>query len=82
MEGAEKESENCKLICIIFSNKTVHSLQASEMLYFSYKMGAHEAKECGLVSQVFPHATFEQEVWPKLEQFVKMPKQVMLEFFL
>jgi enoyl-CoA hydratase/carnithine racemase len=44
-------------------------------------MGAHEAKECGLVSQVFPHATFEQEVWPKLERFAGMPKQVMPEFF-
>jgi enoyl-CoA hydratase/carnithine racemase len=66
-------------------NKTggdwVHSLQANEMLYFGHQMGAHEAKECGLVSQVFPHATFEQ-VWPKLEQFAQMPKQVMPEFFL
>ncbi|PNF39313.1 Enoyl-CoA delta isomerase 2, mitochondrial [Cryptotermes secundus] len=54
------------------------SSKASEMLYFGYKMDAHEAKECGLVSKVFPHATFEQEVWPKLEQFVKMPKQSMM----
>jgi enoyl-CoA hydratase/carnithine racemase len=44
-------------------------------------MGAHEAKECGLVSQVFPHATLEQEVWHKLEQFAQMPKQVMLDLF-
>jgi enoyl-CoA hydratase/carnithine racemase len=82
VEGAEEESEDCKLKYIIFLNKTVHSLQASEMLYFGYQMGAHEAKECGLVSQVFPHATFEQEVWPKLEKFAQMPKQVMLKFFL
>jgi peroxisomal 3,2-trans-enoyl-CoA isomerase len=82
VEGTDEESENWKLICIIFLNKIVCSLQASEMLYFGHQMGPHEAKECGLVSQVFPHASFEQEVWPKLEQFVQMPKQVMLEFFL
>jgi 1,4-dihydroxy-2-naphthoyl-CoA synthase len=56
-------------------------LQASAMLYFGQQMGAHDAKECGLVSQVFPHSTFEQEVWHKLEQFAQMPKQVMLDFF-
>lgn len=44
-------------------------------------MGANDAKECGLVSQVFPHTTFEQQVWSKLEQFVQMPKQVLLELF-
>lgn len=54
------------------------SSKASDMLYFGYQMGAYEAKECGLVSQVFPHATFEQDVWPKLEQFVQMPKQSMM----
>jgi enoyl-CoA hydratase/carnithine racemase len=58
------------------------SLQANEMLCFGYQMGADEAKACGLVSQVFPHATFEREVWPKLEQFARMPKQVMPELFL
>lgn len=51
------------------------------MIFFGHPMDAHNAKECGLVSQVFPHATFEQEVWSKLEQFVQMPKQVLLEFF-
>jgi hypothetical protein len=50
------------------------------MLYFGHQMGAHDAKECGLVAQVFPHTTFEQEVWHKLEQFAQMPKQVMLDF--
>jgi peroxisomal 3,2-trans-enoyl-CoA isomerase len=57
------------------------SLQASEMLYFGQQMSAQDAKECGLVSEVFPHATFQQAVWPKLEQFIQMPKQVLLEFF-
>ena len=47
------------------------------MLYFGRKLSAHEAMECGLVSRVFPHATFEKEVWPKVEEFVQMPKQVI-----
>jgi peroxisomal 3,2-trans-enoyl-CoA isomerase len=54
------------------------SSKASDMLYFGHQMGAHDAKECGLVSQVFPHSTFEQEVWHKLEQFAQMPKQSMM----
>jgi enoyl-CoA hydratase/carnithine racemase len=50
------------------------------MILFGQQMSAHDAKACGLVSQVFPHATFDQEVWSKLEQFVQLPKQVLLEF--
>jgi peroxisomal 3,2-trans-enoyl-CoA isomerase len=50
------------------------------MILFGHQMSANDAKECGLVSQVFPHATFEQEVWSKLKQFVQMPKQVLLTF--
>jgi enoyl-CoA hydratase/carnithine racemase len=51
------------------------------MIYFGHQMSAHDAKECGLVSELFSHATFEQEVWQKLEQLVQMPKQVMLDSF-
>jgi len=58
--------------------KIMGSSKASAMLYFGHQMGAHDAKECGLVSQVFPHSTFEQEVWHKLEQFAQMPKQSMM----
>jgi enoyl-CoA hydratase/carnithine racemase len=43
--------------------------RASEMLYFGQQMSAQDAEGCGLVSEVFPHATFQQDVWPKLEQY-------------
>ncbi|KAJ9580256.1 hypothetical protein L9F63_004069 [Diploptera punctata] len=51
--------------------------KASEMLYFGRQMCAHDAMECGLVSKVFPHAIFEKEVWPKLEELAEMPKESM-----
>jgi len=54
------------------------SSKAGAMLYFGHQIGAHDAKKCGLVSQVFPHSTFEQEVWHKLEEFAQMPKQSMM----
>ncbi|XP_069701226.1 enoyl-CoA delta isomerase 2-like isoform X2 [Periplaneta americana] len=52
--------------------------KASEMLLFGHKMYAQEAKDYGFVTEVFPHATFEQEVWPKIEQFTQFPKQSMM----
>lgn len=51
--------------------------KATEMLCFGHRMSADDAMQCGLVSKVFPHDTLEKEVWPKLEEFVQMPKQSM-----
>lgn len=47
--------------------------RASEMLLFNKKLTAHEAKEVGLVTEVFPDASFQQEVWPKIQAFAKLP---------
>ncbi|KAK8392901.1 hypothetical protein O3P69_013134 [Scylla paramamosain] len=47
--------------------------RASEMLLFNKKFTAHEAKEVGLVTEVFPDASFQQEVWPKLQALAKLP---------
>lgn len=34
---------------------------------------AHEAKDLGLVTEVFPDASFQQEVWPKIQAYAKLP---------
>lgn len=47
--------------------------RASEMLLFNKKLTAHEAKEVGLVTEVFPDISFQQEVWPKIQAFAKLP---------
>lgn len=47
--------------------------RASEMLLFNKKLTAHEAKEVGLVTEVYPDASFQQEVWPKIQAFAKLP---------
>ncbi|CAG2174443.1 unnamed protein product [Oppiella nova] len=38
------------------------TIRANEMLMFNYKMGAQEARECGLVSRVVPKQEFRERV--------------------
>lgn len=47
------------------------------MLYLGYKMSAHEAKQHGLVSQVFNHNSLE-EIWNYLNQISKLSSEVLL----
>ncbi|XP_045127436.1 enoyl-CoA delta isomerase 2-like isoform X1 [Portunus trituberculatus] len=47
--------------------------RASEMLLFNKKLTAHDAKEVGLVTEVFPDGSFQQEVWPKIQAYAKLP---------
>lgn len=47
---------------------------STEMLLFNKKMTAAEAHHCGLVTEVFPHAVFQAEVWPKLRELAQLPK--------
>ncbi|KAG8225531.1 hypothetical protein J437_LFUL006070 [Ladona fulva] len=52
--------------------------KASEMLYFNAKMTAHEAERCGLVSKVFPDATFKKEVFSHLQSLLNLPAKSLI----
>ncbi|XP_068216236.1 enoyl-CoA delta isomerase 2-like [Palaemon carinicauda] len=52
--------------------------KASELLMFNKKLTAHQACELGLVTEVFPDATFQQEVWPKLKAYAKLPPKSLI----
>lgn len=52
--------------------------RASEMLLFNKKLTAHEAKEVGLVTEVFPDGSFQQEIWPKLQAYAKLPSKSLI----
>ncbi|XP_042858869.1 enoyl-CoA delta isomerase 2-like [Penaeus japonicus] len=47
--------------------------KASEMLLFNKKFSAAEAYNSGLVTEVFPDATFQQEVHKRLQEMAKLP---------
>lgn len=51
-------------------------LQASEVLLFNKKLTAVEASDLGLVTEVFPDASFQAEVWPRLKNYGKLPPKV------
>ncbi|XP_054237526.1 enoyl-CoA delta isomerase 2 [Indicator indicator] len=48
--------------------------KANEMLLFNKKLTAAEACAQGLVTEVFPHRTFQKEVWARLEAYASLPK--------
>ncbi|XP_063236833.1 enoyl-CoA delta isomerase 2 isoform X2 [Bacillus rossius redtenbacheri] len=52
-------------------------LQAMEMLCFNKRLDAHEARRCGLVSEVLSQASL-AEVWPRLHQMTALPRQSVL----
>lgn len=49
-------------------------LKANEMLLFNQKLSASEACSLGLVTQVFPAADFETQVWDKIKSMAQLPK--------
>lgn len=53
--------------------KMMGSAKAAEMLLFGKKLTAGEACAQGLVTQVFPDSTFQDEVWARLRAFAKLP---------
>ncbi|XP_071451203.1 enoyl-CoA delta isomerase 2-like isoform X3 [Hetaerina americana] len=52
--------------------------KAGDLLYFNYKMTAKEAKDCGLVSEVFPDSCFAEKVFGHLKKMVTMPSKSMI----
>ena len=56
-------------------------LIAPTTLYILHKIlqiTAHEAKTIGLVTEVFPDVSFQQEVWPKLQAMAKLPSKSLM----
>lgn len=51
--------------------------KAYEVLYFGRKLTAAEAKESGLVSEVFPAASFQKEVQMRTEKFAALPRKTL-----
>ncbi|XP_006983582.1 enoyl-CoA delta isomerase 2 isoform X1 [Peromyscus maniculatus bairdii] len=57
--------------------KIMGSAKATEMLLFGKKLTAREAWAQGLVTEVFPESTFENEVWTRLKAYAKLPPNSM-----
>lgn len=47
--------------------------KANEMLLFNKKISAQHACDVGLVTEVFPDASFQKEIWPRLQAYAKLP---------
>ncbi|CAL4060830.1 unnamed protein product [Meganyctiphanes norvegica] len=47
--------------------------KASELLLFNKKVTAAQACELGLVTEVLPDASFQGEIWPRLQALAKLP---------
>ena len=59
---------------------------ALEMLYFNRKLSAEEASTKDLVTAMFSHNLLEENVWPRLLNYAKLPKESLIyskarEFF-
>ncbi|KAI1902226.1 hypothetical protein AGOR_G00042530 [Albula goreensis] len=52
--------------------------KASEMLLFGRKLSAAEAREQGLVTDVFPDSTFQAEVWRRLKAYAQLPRNSLV----
>lgn len=52
--------------------------KASELLLFNKTVTTAEACELGLVTKVFPDASFQAEVWPKLKEWSELPTHSLL----
>ncbi|XP_066435036.1 enoyl-CoA delta isomerase 2-like isoform X2 [Eleutherodactylus coqui] len=51
--------------------------KATEVLLFNKTLTAWEACNVGLVTEVFPDATFQQEVWSRLRDYAALPKNCL-----
>ncbi|XP_022091979.1 enoyl-CoA delta isomerase 2, mitochondrial-like isoform X2 [Acanthaster planci] len=57
--------------------KIMGQAKSNEVLLFGRKLTAQEAYDRGLVTEIFPDATFRQDVQNKLDEFATLPKQSM-----
>jgi peroxisomal 3,2-trans-enoyl-CoA isomerase len=52
--------------------------KANHILMMNQKITAAEALQCGLVSRVFPNATFQEESWKLVQEHAKLPLKSLL----
>ncbi|XP_066945818.1 enoyl-CoA delta isomerase 2-like isoform X2 [Macrobrachium rosenbergii] len=52
--------------------------RATELLLFEKKVNATEACKLGLVTEVFPDSTFQEQVWPRVRAMTKLPPKSLL----
>ncbi|XP_049912465.1 enoyl-CoA delta isomerase 2, mitochondrial [Epinephelus moara] len=58
--------------------KIMGNTKATEMLLFNKKLTAVQACELGLVTEVFPDSSFQSEVWTRLKEYVKLPRNSLV----
>ena len=63
-----RTNSNC--VCSLF--------QANEVLLFGRKLTAQEACDLGLVTAVFPDASFKEEVKKRVTEYSKLPRNVSI----
>ncbi|XP_018123243.1 enoyl-CoA delta isomerase 2 isoform X2 [Xenopus laevis] len=51
--------------------------KATEVLLFNKILTAQEACSLGLVTEVFPDSTFQQDVWARLKDYASLPKNCL-----
>ena len=47
------------------------------MLLFGRKITGRQARDWGLITEVYPDATFEQDIENRLKEIAELPKQVI-----
>jgi len=52
--------------------------KATEMLLFNKKITAVEACQLGFVTEIFPDATLQSEIWPRLKEISELPVKSMI----
>uniref|UniRef100_H3A3D2 Enoyl-CoA delta isomerase 2 n=1 Tax=Latimeria chalumnae TaxID=7897 RepID=H3A3D2_LATCH len=58
--------------------KLMGSAKATEVLSFNKKLTAREACDLGLVTEIFPDASFQKEIWLRLRGCAKLPKMSLV----
>lgn len=51
--------------------------KATDILVFNKQLTAQEAFDRGIVSEIIPSQDFNTNVWSKIEEFSKLPKNVI-----
>nr|XP_009858013.1 enoyl-CoA delta isomerase 2, mitochondrial isoform X1 [Ciona intestinalis]XP_026689625.1 enoyl-CoA delta isomerase 2, mitochondrial isoform X1 [Ciona intestinalis] len=58
--------------------KIMGHAKACDMMLFNNKLTATEAKECGLVTKIFPKESFETDVMSQVEAIAKLPVKSLI----
>ncbi|XP_053323565.1 enoyl-CoA delta isomerase 2-like [Spea bombifrons] len=68
----------CPEACSSYTFPKIMGLaKATEVLVFNKILTAHDACNLGLVTEVFPDSSFQKEVWTKIKDYAKLPKNAL-----